>query len=39
MVLTYEFTDGPRDLDTRTRVITPIIGQTTACEYVGWDKT
>jgi hypothetical protein len=37
MVLTYEFTDG-QDLDTRTRVITPIIGQTTTCEYVGWDK-
>jgi hypothetical protein len=26
MVLTYEFTDG-QDLDTRTRVVTPIIGQ------------
>jgi hypothetical protein len=37
MVLTYEFTDG-QDLDTRTRVVTPIIGQTTTCEYVGWDK-
>jgi hypothetical protein len=33
MVLTYEFTDG-QDLDTRTRVVTPIIGQTTTCEYV-----
>jgi hypothetical protein len=26
MVLTYEFTDG-QDLDTRTRVITPLVKQ------------
>jgi hypothetical protein len=35
MVLTYEFTDG-QDLDKNKSCNT--IGQTTTCEYVGWDK-
>lgn len=35
MLLTYQFTDGI-DLDTRTRVVTPNIGQDSQSKYVGW---
>lgn len=35
ILLTYQFTDGI-DLDTRTRIVTPDIGQDTQPEYVGW---
>jgi len=35
MLLTYQFTDG-LDLDTRTRIVTPDVGQDTQPEYVGW---
>jgi len=35
IVLTYAFTDG-QDLDTRTRVTIPNIGQTTYNESIGW---
>jgi hypothetical protein len=35
MMLTYEFTDGD-DLDTRTRIVTPFVGQDTPIEYIGW---
>lgn len=35
MVLTYTFTDGT-DLDTRTRIVTPDIGQDTEADYLGW---
>jgi len=35
MVLTYQFTDG-RDLDTRTRIVTPDVGQNTQSTYLGW---
>ena len=31
----YEFTDG-QDLDTRTRIVTPDIGQDTTVEYIGY---
>jgi hypothetical protein len=37
MVLTYQFTNG-RDLDTRSRVAIPNIGQTTQSSYVGWSR-
>ena len=37
IMITYEFTDG-RDLDTRTRIVTPDVGQDTQAEYVGWSK-
>jgi hypothetical protein len=37
MVLTYEFTDG-RDLDTRTRIVSPNIGQTFTGSYLGWGQ-
>jgi hypothetical protein len=36
-VFTYKFNDG-RDLDTRSRVVTPNIGQDTNNEYVGWSR-
>jgi hypothetical protein len=36
IMLTYEFTDG-LDLDTRTRIAIPDIGQDTQQEYIGWD--
>ena len=36
LVLTYDFTDG-RDLDTRTRVVTPEIGQNAVTDMVGWN--
>jgi len=35
MVFTYSFTDGT-DLDTRTRVTVPNIGQNTLSDYIGW---
>ena len=35
MMLTYEFTDG-QDLDTRTRIVTPDVGQITQSYYVGY---
>ncbi len=35
IVLTYAFTDG-QDLDTRTRVTVPNIGQTAYTESIGW---
>ena len=35
IVLEYQFLDG-RDLDTRTRIVLPNIGQTTQSTYVGW---
>lgn len=35
IMLTYEFTDG-MDLDTRTRIAIPDIGQDTQQDYVGW---
>lgn len=37
LVLTYGFTDG-RDLDTRTRIVTPDVGQNSVGEYVGWGQ-
>jgi hypothetical protein len=38
IVLTYQFTNG-KDLDTRTRVALPNIGQTTLSSYVGWARS
>jgi hypothetical protein len=35
LMVQYKFTDG-NDLDTRTRVVTPDIGQDTAIEYIGY---
>jgi hypothetical protein len=35
IMVTYEFTDGS-DLDTRTRIAIPDIGQDTQPEYLGW---
>lgn len=35
MLLTYQFTDG-LDLDTRTRIVTPDVGQDAQTKYVGW---
>ena len=35
IVLTYAFSDGT-DLDTRTRVTVPDIGQNTLTDYIGW---
>jgi len=35
ILLTYQWTDGT-DLDTRTRIVTPDIGQDLQSEYVGW---
>lgn len=35
ILLTYRFTTGT-DLDTRTRIVTPNVGQDTQPEYVGW---
>ena len=35
IMVTYQFTDG-RDLDTRTRIVTPDIGQNTQDSYLGW---
>lgn len=37
IMLTYEFTDG-LDLDTRTRIVTPDVGQDTQVEYMGWNR-
>jgi hypothetical protein len=35
MMLTYEFTDGS-DLDTRSGIVVPNIGQTTQDKFLGW---
>ena len=35
LMIQYEFTDG-QDLDTRTRIVTPDIGQDTTVEYIGY---
>ncbi len=37
LVLTYAFTDGS-DLDTRTRIVTPDVGQNAARTYLGWGQ-
>ena len=37
IMLTYEFTTG-LDLDTRTRIVTPDVGQTTPSKYLGWSR-
>jgi len=37
IMLTYEFTDGD-DLDTRTRIVTPDVGQNTQITYLGWGR-
>lgn len=37
IMMVYEFTDG-RDLDTRTRIVTPNIGQNTQNDYLGWGR-
>ena len=37
IMLTYEFTDG-LDLDTRTRIVTPDVGQNTQLKYLGWSR-
>jgi hypothetical protein len=36
LMIQYEFTDG-QDLDTRTRMVTPDIGQDTTVEYLGYN--
>jgi len=38
IVVSYEFTDGA-DLDTKTRIVTPNIGQDTVAEYLGYGST
>jgi hypothetical protein len=35
MVIKYNFSDG-MDLDTRTRIVTPNLGQNTQPDYIGW---
>jgi hypothetical protein len=35
IMITYEFTNG-RDLDTRSRIVIPNIGQDTQAKYLGW---
>jgi len=37
IMLTYEFTTGT-DLDTRTRIVTPNVGQNTQLMYLGWGR-
>lgn len=37
IMLTYEFTTG-LDLDTRSRIVTPNVGQTTQAAYLGWSR-
>ena len=37
IMLTYEFTTG-RDLDTRTRIVTPDVGQDSQSKYLGWSR-
>lgn len=37
IMLTYEFTTG-QDLDTRTRIATPDVGQNTQSTYLGWSR-
>lgn len=36
IMLTYEFNDGD-DLDTRSRITNPAVGQDTQTEFLGWD--
>lgn len=38
IVVTYAFTDGA-DLDTRTRISNPDIGQNELSTYIGWDRS
>jgi hypothetical protein len=38
IVVSYEFTDGV-DLDTKTRIVTPNIGQDSTGEYIGYGST
>ena len=35
IMLTYQFDDG-LDLDTRTRIVSPDVGQNTQADYLGW---
>jgi hypothetical protein len=35
LMVTYQFTTG-QDLDTRTRIVSPDVGQDTQPEYLGW---
>ena len=37
LMITYEFGDG-RDLDTRTRIVSPNVGQDTLGSYLGWGQ-
>lgn len=37
LVLTYTFNDGS-DLDTRTRIVSPDVGQNSAGSYLGWGQ-
>ena len=37
IMLTYQFTDGT-DLDTRTRIVSPDVGQNTQSSYLGWGR-
>jgi hypothetical protein len=37
LMITYEFTDG-QDLDTRTRIVTPDVGQNDQTLYLGWGR-
>lgn len=37
IMLTYEFTTG-WDLDTRTRIVTPDVGQDSQSKYLGWSR-
>lgn len=37
IMLTYQFTDGT-DLDTRTRIVSPDVGQNTQSTYLGWSR-
>lgn len=37
IMLTYQFTDG-KDLDTRTRIVSPNVGQTSQSTYLGWGR-
>lgn len=38
LVITYEFTSPGRDLDMRTRITSPNIGQNAQTDYVGWGR-
>lgn len=37
IMLTYQFTDGI-DLDIRTRIVSPDVGQNTQSSYIGWGR-